>query len=80
MTAKGRLARQHPERVPVLQWWRHDMLWAPPDRCQGQGHQEVSSHKILRDEHRRAKDTHKPCSSILARFGKGAMCQQGTKN
>ena len=44
------------------------------------GHQEVSSHKILRDEHRRAKDTHKPCSSILARFGKGAMCQQGTKN
>ena len=32
------------ERVPVLQWWRHDMLWAPADRCQGQGHQEVSSH------------------------------------
>ena len=56
------------------------MLRAPAHRCQRQGHQEVSSHKILCDEHRRAKDTHKPCSSILARFGKGAMCQQGTKN
>ena len=51
----------------------HDVLWAHPDRCQGQGHQEVSSHQILRDEHRRAKDTDQPCSIILARFGKGAM-------
>ena len=43
-TAKGGLVRPHPERVPVLQWWRHDVLWAFTDRCQGQGHQEVSSH------------------------------------
>ena len=41
---KEGLVRQHPERVPVLQWWRHDVLWAYPDRCQGQGHQEVLSH------------------------------------
>ena len=38
------LVRQHPQRVPILQWWRHDMLWAPANRCQRQGHQEVSSH------------------------------------
>ena len=25
-TGKGRLVRQHPQRVPILQWWRHDML------------------------------------------------------
>ena len=31
------------------------MLWAPANRCKGQGHQEVSSHQILRDEHRCAK-------------------------
>ena len=43
-TAKGGLVRQHPERVSILQWWRHDVLWAHPDRCQGQGHEEVSSH------------------------------------
>ena len=49
------------------------MLWAPSDRCQGQGHQEVLSDQILRDEHRRAKDTDQTCSIILARFGKGAM-------
>ena len=42
--AKGRLVGQHPQRVPVLQWRRHDMLWAPADRCQRQGHQEISSH------------------------------------
>ena len=47
------------------------MLWAPADRCQGQGHQEVSSHQILRDEHGCAKDIDQPCSIILARFGKG---------
>ena len=41
---KGGLVRQHPQRVPVLQRWRHDMLWAPANRCQRQGHQEVSSH------------------------------------
>ena len=41
---KGGLVRQHPQQVPVLQWWRHDMLWAPADRCQRQGHQEVSPH------------------------------------
>ena len=30
-------------------------------------------HSILCDEHRCAKDTDKPCSIILVRFGKGAM-------
>ena len=59
---------------------RHDMLRAHPDRCQGQGHQEVSSHQILRDEHRCAKDTDQPCSIILARFGKGAMCHGNACN
>ena len=49
------------------------MLQASDCRRQRQGHQEVSSHQILRDEHRRAKDTDEPCSIILARFGKGAM-------
>ena len=53
--------------------WRHDMLWAPANRCQGQGHQEVSSHQILRDEHRRTKNIDQPCSIILVRFVKGAM-------
>ena len=43
-TAKTRPVRQHTERVPVLQWCRHDMLWVPAHRCQGQDHQEVSSH------------------------------------
>ena len=52
---------------------RHDMLWAPANRCQGQGHQEVSPHQILHDEHRGAKDIDQPCSIILARFGMGAM-------
>ena len=50
-----------------------DMMWVFPDRCQGQGHQEVSSHQILCDEHRCTKDTDQPCSIVLVRFGKGAM-------
>ena len=49
------------------------MLWAPADRCQRQGHQEVSSHQILRDEHRCVKDTDQPCSIVLVRFRKGGM-------
>ena len=45
-----------------------------PDRCQGQGHQEVSSHQILCDKHRHAKDNDQPCSIILVRFGKRCLC------
>ena len=41
------------------------MLWAPADRCQGQGHQEVSSHQILCDEHRCANNIDQPCSIML---------------
>ena len=40
---EGLLDNTHNE-FPILQWWRHDMLWAPANRCQRQGHQEVSSH------------------------------------
>ena len=58
-----------------------DMLWAPPDRCQGQGHQEVSSHKILRDEPPMCPGySISHAAAYWLGFGKGAMCQQGTKN
>ena len=40
---EGLLDNTH-KRVPILQWWRHDILWEPANRCQRQGHQEVSSH------------------------------------
>ena len=40
---EGLLDNTHNE-FQSYKWWRHDMLWAPADRCQRQGHQEVSSH------------------------------------
>ena len=40
---EGLLDNTHKE-FQSYKWWRHDMLWAPADRRQGQGHQEVPSH------------------------------------
>ena len=40
---EGLLDNTHNE-LQSYNWWRHDMVWAPADRCQRQGHQEVSSH------------------------------------